>query len=85
MEQDAPNSGLALQADCCDTLSFSIEGQDNLNTGGNAVELQQQSLVAVLPLSLLRFSQLPTLLLRPFKVMPPLYYTKTFKSSTLLF
>ena len=59
MEQEAPTAGLTLQADCCDTLSFSVEGQDNLNTGGNNLDLQQQSLVAVIPLSPSSPVQLP--------------------------
>lgn len=79
MEQDAPNSGLALQADCCDTLSFSIEGQDNLNTGGNAVELQQQSLVAVLPLSPVTFFPAPNTAITAFQSHPPPLLHKDFQ------
>ena len=79
MEQEAPNLGLALQADCCDTLSFSVEGQDNLNTGGNAVDLQQQSLVAILPLSPIAFVPTPNTTITAFQSHAPPLLHKDFQ------
>jgi hypothetical protein len=79
MEQDASNSGLALQADCCNTLSFSIEGQDNLNSEQANVDLLQLSPVAIPPLSPGTFVPAPNTAITAFQSHAPPLLHKDFQ------